>query len=44
MNPKFSGSDEDFDQLADAMDAAALAGTKEEDSDDESYYSASETV
>ncbi len=49
MYPDFSGSSEEYKQLADAMDAA-LAGSLEEDaslekdSDDQSYSSASETV
>ena len=44
--PDFNGtcSDEEFDRMAEAMEAAALAETLEEDSDGESYFSASEDV
>lgn len=44
--PDFNGtcSDEEFDRMVEAMEAAALAGNVEEDSDGESYYSASEDV
>ena len=44
--PEFNGrcSEEEFDRMMEAMEAAELAGSVEEDSDDESYYSASEDI